>query len=286
MSFSGTLSYDTIHLGGNNVSDFLFEEWTSASCNSIGCFGFGYDGVLGLAPPWSAHQKHGRNLLSMLLSQKTLDKPIFSLKLPTRLDEEGEILFGAVNSKLSNSDLIDLPVVKMTAPPFSSNWIVPASHISFASSKPLEVTLPNKAIAALNSGSPYLMLPDALAQNLTAAIGAEAGPAWFHHIPCERRQELPLLTFTLDGHDFSISAFEYTLKIDHPQFPKTCITTFMSTKDFALPDLDVIVLGSPFLRGFYSVWDFQEGKVGRKYHGSLPSYCLVADPGTVVANLN
>ena len=286
MTFTGTLSYDTVHLGDSDVSTFLFEEWTSSSCYSIGCLGFGYDGVLGLASPWSVHHEHRPNILRTLLSQKTLDEPIFSLKLPIRIDEEGEILFGARNPKLNSSALIDLPVVNGTRAPFSSSWNVPASKISFASPRPLEVTLPSNTIAVLDSGDPYLMLPDAMARNLTAAIGAIPGPAWFHHIPCERRQELPLLTFTLDGHDFSISAFEYTLEINLPEYPRMCITTFMSTEEFAFPrDLDLIVLGSPFLRGFYSVWNFEEGKVGRKYCGFLPACCVIANRGTIVAKL-
>ncbi len=60
------------------------------------------------------------------------------------------------------------------------------------------------------------------------------GPYWFKHIPCERRQEFPLLTFTLDGHDFSISAFEYTLEMED-SLGTICVTTFMAAYGFALP---------------------------------------------------
>ena len=287
MSFSGPLSYDTIHLGDNNVTTFLFEEWTSASCYSIGCMNSGYDGVIGLAPPWSVKYETRPNILSTLLSQKTLDAPIFSLKLPTGLHEEGEILFGGMNSTLNSSTLINLPLVNVTQSHFSNRWTVRASNISFASPRPLEFTLPTHGFAVLDSGDPYLIIPGALARNLTAAIGAKPGPAWFHNIPCERRQELPLLTFTLNGYEFSISAFEYTLEIDPPHVGKMCITTFMEADEFLFPkDWEGIVLGSPFLRGFYSVWDFEKGSVGREYYGCPPAQNVVANLRRVVAKLS
>ena len=265
VSYDGLLSYDTLHLGGANITTYLFEEWTSASCVSIGCLQFGYDGVLGLATPWDWYGKTRPNILTTLLSQKTLDKPIFSLKLPIGLKDEGEILFGARNPELNSSAFIDLPYVNVSRPPFSSPWAVPASHISFGSPHPLNYTLPANGYAVLASAHPYLILPFELARNLTAALGARPGPAWFHNIPCERRQELPLLTFTLDGHEFSISAFDYTLEIDMPQFGRNCITTFMAATDFGFPhNWEGIMLGHPFLRGFYSAWDFESGNVGRK----------------------
>ena len=262
--YQGVLSSDTVHLGEFDVKDFLFEEWTAASCVSFGCVPFGYDGALGLAPPWHHHGQTKHNLLSTLLSQQTLDKPIFSLKLPIGLYDEGQIMFGGLDPNINRSALIDLPVVEVTDPPFSDGWAVAASNISFASPQPLHVVLPSDGYAVLDSAVPYLMLPSKLATNLTAAVGARPGPAFFHHIPCERRQELPLLTFTLDGHEFSISAFDYILEIEPPDMGRTCITTFMDISEFGFrPDCGFIVLGSPFLRGFQSIWDFGEGTISR-----------------------
>ena len=266
VNYGGFLSYDTIRLGDVNVTDYLFEEWTSASCYSIGCLDGGYDGVLGLAPPWGLHQDHP-NILSALLSQKVLDAPVFSMKLPIGFDDEGEILLGGMNTRINSSSLIDLPVVNATGEYlFHDQWTVPASHISFDSSHPLEYSLPASGYALLDTASPYLILPSELARNMTAAIGAEPGPAWFYNIPCERRQELPALTFTLAGHEFSISAFEYTIEIRPPEMPLAgfiCVSTFMAADEFGVPkDWEGMVLGSPFLRGWYSVWDLEERKVG------------------------
>ena len=118
--------------------------------------------------------------------------------------------------------------------------------------------------ALLESSSPYLILPSDLARNLTLAIGARQGLYWFHNIPCERRQELPTLTFGLGGKEFSIGAFEYTLEVDglFPHAGKMCVTNFMASEESFPNSWEEMVLGSPFLKGFWSVWDFGERDVG------------------------
>ena len=254
VDYRGFWSQDTVHIGDLNIANHVFEEWTSASCVAIGCIGTGYDGALGLAPPWN-HQSENPNLLSALLSQKLLDQPVFSLKLPIDQHTEGELLFGGINPKVNSSTFTNLPVVNMT----SEDGFFDSPH-------PLQASLPSPAYAWLDSALPYLILPTELARNMTAAIGAQQGPYWFHNIPCERRQELPLLTFTLNGHNFSISAFEYTIEIDEliPHMGRICITTFMEAGDYGLGD--VILLGHPFLKGFYSAWNFGDREVGCKFY--------------------
>ena len=269
VNYGGTWSKDTIHLGDSNVTHHQFEEWTSASCYSVGCIAFGYDGVLGLAPPWSPSLEMP-NMLSSLLSQKLLDEPIFSLKLPLREADEGELLFGGTNPNLQSSDFINLPVINVTAEHGRDHdsWTVPASHIHFDTPHPLQMSLPSSAYAIFDTSSPYLILPSALARNMTAAIGAMRGPYWYNHIPCERRQELPILTFKLGGYDFNISAFEYTMQIEEllPHLGTICVTTFMAADEFALPrDWQGLLLGHPFLRGLYSKWDFARREIGCEF---------------------
>ena len=268
VNYDGLWSRDNVHIGDLNVTDHVFEEWQSASCVSFGCVPVGYDGALGLSPPWKSWRLEKPNVLSTLLSQKSLDASIFSLKLPIEEYGEGELLFGATNPKLNSSSFVNLPVVNMTSSPyFADSWTVSVEHISFASPHTLHLSLPSPAYALLDSALPYLILPTELARNMTAAIGAQPGPYWFYNIPCERRQELPLLTFTLDGHNFSISAFEYTIEMDDPipHMGRICITMFMESGDFGLGnDGNFIMLGNSFLRGFYSSWNFEEKEVGCK----------------------
>ena len=266
VNYGGFYSHDTVHLGESDIQDQLFEEWTSASCYSIGCLNTGYDGAMGLAPPWKP-STGVPNILSSLSTQGLLDASIFSLKLPIRPTDEGEIVFGggAPPPGLNGSPLVKLPVINITSPPdFPTSWAVSATHVSFDTPRPMNLSLGSAAWALLDSSSPYLILPSGLARNLTMAVGARPGPYWFHNVPCERRQELPTLTFGLSGYEFNISAFEYTLEVDgmFPRAGKMCVTTFMESGDFFPDSWGGVVLGSPFLRGFWSVWDFGERSVG------------------------
>ena len=158
------------------------------------------------------------------------------MKPPRYEKGEGEILFGTTNPAPNSSDFVTLSTSNVTTHDgyFADPWTVPASKIQFDSPNPLEMDLPLEAWAQLDSSSPYLILPSNLAETLAAAIGAIAGPYWFSHIPCERRQELPVLTLTLDNKSFSISAFEYTPEIEEliPHLGTICITTFMAANQF------------------------------------------------------
>ena len=264
VNFSGYLSRDIVSIGGLEVEDHIFEEWTS-SAYAVGAVPWGYDGVLGLAPPWNNGTQEP-NMLSNLVTHGKLDSPIFSLKLPVRPKDKGEFMLGGTNRDLYDSNPVRLRVIDPSREEFfPDQWTVPASYIDFATDRPLNMSLGDDSFAVLDAGSPYLILPDELAKNLTLAIGAQDGPYWFRSIPCERRQELPLLTFNLSGHNFSISAFEYTLEVDIPNAGTTCLTTFWEGSEFFPRNFKGIVLGSPFIRGFYSIWDMGNREVGCMY---------------------
>ena len=253
-----------MNLDGVAIQDHLFEEWTDASAYSIIGVRGPYDGVLGLAPPWNKDSATP-NILSSLVTQNRLPSQVFSLKLPVYSNETGELSLGSSNPEFYHPGSRPVPVIPIPDTAYDRNkWTVPTSHISLNTSIPLNLTLEgNGTYAFLDSGDPYIILPDAYARDVLAAIGAQRGPSIIvHHVPCWRRQELPRLTFTLNGQDFSISAFEYTVEADFGrEVGIVCMTTIYSQGDFALRSSDGIVLGSPFLRGFYSIFDFGEREV-------------------------
>ena len=270
VNYSGFLSQDTVRIAGLNITEFTFEEWTEPSCYSVGCVEFGYDGVLGLAPPSASSSDINRpNLLLSFLRHNLLDSSIFSLRLPLYEDQEGELLFGSINPAINRSDFVTLPVLNETSDHrYKNAWTVPASHVSFNSLKPLKVSLGPTGYAIFDIATPYIILPTTLARNITAAIGAMQGPAWLYNIPCERRQELPSFQVTMGGHEFIITAFEYVLEAEGifvPPGVRLCVPAFMPADQFGYGrEWSGIILGHPFVRGFYSKWDFGRGEVGCK----------------------
>jgi Eukaryotic aspartyl protease len=257
-----------VTIGDLAVTDQIFEEADDVSIDWwILSWWMGYDGALGLAPPWLGDQGDGiPSFFDTLLSREILDEPLFSLKLPVNTRDSGELLLGGTNPELYHEDtMVRLPVIEGS----SDFWCVPADSITFNHPhRPLHVDMPTGSFAMLDSGWPYIMLPPELFANITAAVGASEGPSiFFYNIPCERRQELPSITFTLAGHNFTIDAFDYTLEVDilwAPQVGRVCVLSFQDSSQWFDGGewQDRIYLSHPFLRGFYGVFDAGRREVG------------------------
>jgi len=87
-------------------------------------------------------------------------------------------------------------------------------------------------------------------------IGAKKSYNGQYTVECSKRGTLPDLTFTLTGHNFTISSNDYILEIQG-----SCISSFMGM-DFPEPIGPLAILGDAFLRKWYSVYDLGSGSVG------------------------
>jgi len=70
-----------------------------------------------------------------------------------------------------------------------------------------------------------------------------------YSIECEKRKDLPDLIFTLGGHNFSIGPEDYVF-----DYEGACISVFFGN-DYPPPGGPFAVLGTVFLRKWYSVFD-------------------------------
>lgn len=86
-------------------------------------------------------------------------------------------------------------------------------------------------------------------------IGAKKGFNGQYSVECDKRDSLPDLTFTLTGHNFTISAYDYILEISG-----SCISALMGM-DIPEPAGPLAILGDAFLRKWYSVYDLGNSAV-------------------------
>ena len=273
VDYTGVLSRDAVHVDSFTLSNILFEEWVSAFCRFIGCMQGGYDGVLGLAPPWFHSQTKGSSPTSEMLSQKVFDDPVFSLTLPRTEDDEGELMFGDTNPQLYEGPLHTLPVKRahgvVQENYIKDRWTIGVEEIRLNAPTPLSQQLSSNWTALIDTGTPWLILPSELARNISKAIGAKfQGP--YETVECEHRQRLPTLTFSLGGHDFNLSAFDYVHEAtipnwtqkDEPDKQTMCILAIMPIDEFGFGDKDeMMVFGSPFLKGLYVAFDMQDREI-------------------------
>lgn len=87
-------------------------------------------------------------------------------------------------------------------------------------------------------------------------MGAKKGFNGQYSVDCEKRAELPDVSFTLGGYNFTLSAYDYTLEVQG-----SCISSFIGM-DFPKPVGPLAILGDAFLRRYYSVYDLGSDSVG------------------------
>ncbi|KAF2106430.1 aspartic peptidase domain-containing protein [Lophiotrema nucula] len=266
--YSGHLSYDTVRVNDLEIEHETFMEYESTRAVFPLGISWGFDGILGVAPPWNngstdfPDEQTYPNYLSLLQQKGVLKENVMSINFPHALKDYGEIMFGGTNASLYSGDFKTvklLPDEDLTWP-LQYQYTVPVTSVTFNASVPYRYETPNfKAILA---SEPVIYLPEKIARIIHAGIGAQELNWLWSYIPCDRRPYLPELTFEIGGHDLTITAFDYTFEYDLGEpWGKACLVWI----DYNEDRNDTIVLGSTFLKGFYTKFDLENREVGCKY---------------------
>ncbi|KFZ24544.1 hypothetical protein V502_00975 [Pseudogymnoascus sp. VKM F-4520 (FW-2644)] len=241
-SVSGFISQDQVTIGDLVIKDQLFGEAVEEPGLA---FAFGrFDGILGLGFDTISVNKVVPPFYSMI-DQGLLDEKVFSFYLADD-KSQSEAVFGGIDKSHYTGELTYIPLRR------KAYWEVDFDAISFGDVK---ADLDNTGVI-LDTGTSLNTLPSSLAELLNKEIGAEKGYNGQYSIDCKKRDELPDITFTLAGHDFALSAFDYILEMGG-----SCVSTFMGM-DMPEPVGPLAILGDAFLRRWYSVYDLEKGAVG------------------------
>jgi saccharopepsin len=240
----GYISKDTVQIGDLKIKNQLFAEATSEPGLA---FAFGrFDGIMGLAydtisvnaipPPFY-----------MMNDQGLLDEPVFAFYLSdSNSGDDSEAIFGGINKDRYTGKMTKIPLRRK---PY---WEVDLDAITFGD-QTAEI---DSTGAILDTGTSLIALPSTLAELLNKEIGAKKSFNGQYTVECDKRDSLPDLTFTLTGHNFTISAFDYILEVQG-----SCISAFMGF-DIPEPAGPLAILGDAFLRKWYSVYDLGNDAVG------------------------
>ncbi|KLU85039.1 vacuolar protease A [Magnaporthiopsis poae ATCC 64411] len=241
-SLSGFVSNDVIQIGDIKIKNQDFAEATKEPGLA---FAFGrFDGILGLGFDRISVNKMVPPFYQMI-DQKLIDEPVFAFYLADQ-DDESEAVFGGINKDHIDGKIIEIPLRR------KAYWEVDFDAISLGD----EVGELENTGVILDTGTSLNVLPTQLAEMLNAQIGAKKGFNGQYTIDCDKRKSLPDVTFTLTGHNFSITAYDYILEASG-----TCISTFMGM-DIEPPAGPLAILGDAFLRRYYSIYDLGKGTVG------------------------
>jgi len=241
-SLSGFVSQDDVTIGDITIKDQLFAEATAEPGLA---FAFGrFDGILGLGYDSISVNKIPPPFYTMI-EQGKLDYPVFAFYLGGT-EDQSEAIFGGIDKKHYTGKMVKLPVRR------KAYWEVDFDAITFGD----QVANLDNTGAIVDTGTSLIALPTTIAELLNEEIGAKKGWNGQYSVECSARDSLPDLTFTLTGHNFTITAYDYILEVQG-----SCISAFMGM-DFPEPVGPLAILGDAFLRRYYSVYDLGENAIG------------------------
>jgi saccharopepsin len=261
LSSEGILSEDTIDFVGHSIPKQMFLE--ADTINNHFTSRAQIDGILGLAPTIEASPLNHYNPFLNMISQNVLDRNLFSLKLPRGPDDAGEILFGAIDHDMYLDSLKSLPLVHqgpVKSPALGGGrWAVSATSLNIGS----KFTSLAGFKAVFETDYPFIGLPENQILLIDRSLGMKRmrGDHYPDLVDCAKRRHMDNLTITLGDEDFVLSPWEYTIEIGSGD-ERRCLSAFMP-----LPESEEkhILLGSAFLRAFYTVFDLDRRVVSCKY---------------------
>lgn len=252
---SGFLDNDVVTAGGIEVQNVEFAEVTDASGLGLAYEIGAFDGILGMA--FQSISVDGCPVVVQQMAQQgLLDNTEFSLYLESS-GESGELTWGGSDPAHFSGPMTWVPVTSQTY------W---ESSLNSMTVKGSPVTTTQKAI--FDSGTSLLAGPTADVKVLAGIYGAT--PSWInpneYMIDCSLIPNLPTLDITIGGQQFSLNGTALTLNVEGE-----CLFA-MTGIDVPAPAGPLWIMGDPFLRNYYSTWNWVNGgNTGGPAVGLAPS---------------
>lgn len=244
-SLSGYVSQDNMQIGDLKIKHQDFAEATSEPGLA---FAFGrFDGIMGLGYDTISVNKIVPPFYNMI-DQDLLDAPVFAFYLgDTNKDgDDSEATFGGIDESHYTGKLTKIPLRR------KAYWEVDLDSISYGD----ETAELDDTGVILDTGTSLIALPSTLAELLNKEIGAKKGYNGQYTIDCAKRDSLKDVSFTLTGHNFTITPYDYILEVQG-----SCVSSFFGM-DIPAPAGPLAILGDSFLRRWYSVYDLGTNSVG------------------------
>jgi hypothetical protein len=192
--------------------------------------------------------------MEMLVAQKKVKSNIFAAYLAPDGKSGSTLSLGGPDSSFFSGDITYIPVLKyvpnrMLDKLLPYYWVFLASDIKIAGESAASCVWPNACIMVPDTGTRILAGPKSMADPIIQQIGHVAKD-------CSNVDKLPTISFTLSGKDFDLGPEFYVLQYSISG-KKHCKLGIEGDRD--MPNW---ILGTPFLRKYYTVWDADQQRVG------------------------
>eukprot|EP00005_Dracoamoeba_jomungandri_P004165 CAMPEP_0174256962 /NCGR_PEP_ID=MMETSP0439-20130205/6153_1 /TAXON_ID=0 /ORGANISM="Stereomyxa ramosa, Strain Chinc5" /LENGTH=360 /DNA_ID=CAMNT_0015339827 /DNA_START=105 /DNA_END=1187 /DNA_ORIENTATION=+ len=246
---SGFLSQDVLGMGGLQVQKQVFGEATAEP--GMAFVAAQFDGILGMAFV-TISVDHVTPVWYNILSQHLVDTPSFSFWLSSNPQGSngGVLTLGGTDSKYYTGDFTYVPLTNETYWEFLMDEISVGGQ-SYASAQH----------AVADTGTSLIAGPSSIVNAINTKLGAKQNFAgeWVF-ASCSVLPNLPNITVTLAGKEFTMSGKQYVLEVS-AEGVSECVSGFMGI-DMPPPVGPLWILGDVFIRNFYTTFDFAGKQVG------------------------
>jgi saccharopepsin len=258
---AGAISRDNFRLGSLSLPDQPFLnapqfEPVGSSWDDM-CI---VHAVLGLAPSIRGSALDSSSPFKRLVEENLLSKKLFGLRLrePAELHlggiSQSEEQFNWVPLKNKNSELF-----------YDGGWQTGAGYMAVGDSPGMRYSFSDH-IASFTMSSAWILLPDDMVWKLLQDLEFNFDEMFIPpFIRCQRRKTLPNITFNLGGQNFTLTPYDYTLEWRIPHKETICVSALIGLGTDPSTSKEII-LGSAFLRAFYSVFDLERKEIGCRFY--------------------
>lgn len=240
----GHFSRDHVTIGGVTILEQDFGEATKVfgalfqEASFDGIFGLAFDNIASgeAVPPFYN-----------MMTDGLLHKPIFSLWLngTDDTDRSGELILGGVDRSRFSGNVAFTPVIR------KGYWEVGMQRFQVGTEQ-----FNNKRNAAISSATTLIVVPEVDSHRIHRVLKMEATADGRHTIPCAAVATLPNVSLNIGGKDLVLTPQDYII-----HWHGECMSAFVG-HDIQSPTGPIWVLGSIFLRAYYTVFDMERNRVG------------------------
>lgn len=245
-SCNGFISKDQVTVAGIAIDGFQFGEVTTEAADVFGQAPF--DGIFGMGVPAAAVDKVPMPM-DQLVAQKKVDHNMFSFYLASRGKTGSTLVLGGVDSQFYTGDFTYVP--QSFAAKLLPYWLVKGSDIKIGGKSAGVCNWLTGCLMVVDTGTSVIAGPPGTFDGLIKQIGNVSDD-------CSNAASLPTVTFTLGGTDFDLGPDFYVLHFTDDAGKEHC-QLGMESVNAGVP---IWILGDPFLRKYYTVWDAEQQRVG------------------------
>jgi cathepsin D len=244
-SCRGFISQDTVVIADLMIHNFKFAEVTTEAKDVFGSAPF--DGILGMGPPALAVDKVP-SPMGQLVAQGEVQHNVFSFFLSSDGKAGSTLTIGGTDPAFYTGEFTYVPVDARDARQFPY-WLVSASDV-LVDGRSSNACHGSGCPMVVDTGTSILTGPSSAINHIVRKIGEVDKD-------CSNVDDLPTVSIVMGGRAFDLGSDFYVLRAADRSGHEQCFLGIQSAG--ADPTW---ILGDPFLRKWYTVWDADQNRLG------------------------